>query len=532
MKRISIIGILVTLGVLLASCSKETIVLNDPTIIGQTLTLQVGETHLIQYLVEPEGTPVTWTSSNPAIAIVLGDYVSAANVGQVEIMGTTPKGGSVSFNVNVVAIPVTGFNIPASREMYMRQTINIPVTDIVPETADARSINWSIDVENVISWSIESDKIVIRGENEGVVTLTGTGDNGLTHSCKITVNYYNMYIYATTKSHDYDILAVGDPVDYKIGQTIQIVNEASAVWSSSDPSVISIEDYQDSPHLHKLIPLKPGTSTITAIAGEYSASLDILVIGDDYQPYFTNARVVDQYMKVKWPYNKMENILLSDGDEICVVPTDIAKNFFIDAVLNQSTVDGYFEQCLNDMHRIPYIVRSTVIYSVSDSSVQPVIPGILPYGFYFKRYDPDSWGTITAESPSGKKCTIRFRCAINYVGISDIDNPRGYHWTRKNLGSTSNGGTITVSKSKLEDDKKYCIDVSSDERLGYSIVKPAGKGSGSVKSSNESVAKVENDTWGEIAYLSFAGCTTGTTEIRILSAEGVAAASFTLQVTD
>lgn len=172
----------------LFSCQKKaSIVLTDPDIINGELRIGIKLNHQILYTVEPEGTSVTWTSDNPSAAYVLGDWLVANAAGSAVITGTTPDGETCSFIADVVPLEVKSFNMPSSLAMFLGETKDIEITDILPAVADASSIYWTYSCDGIVSHEIEGNTLHLTALWVDKVVLTGTGTGGAKKTCSIEV---------------------------------------------------------------------------------------------------------------------------------------------------------------------------------------------------------------------------------------------------------------------------------------------------------------------------------------------------------
>lgn len=518
---------------LLTSCSGETITLVDPEIYGGQLVIEVEKNHEILYQVEPEGTPVTWTSSDPGVAFIVGNWISAQAAGTAEIVGTTPKGGTASFNVYVKPFEVQSFSIPASLSLYLNKTKDITVSNIVPEEAKANSIEWRAAGDN-ISWTIEDNTLHILGIKVGTTELIGTGTGGASESCKITVLDSKVSLSQEGVSF---VEGASDPVTISVRQDPDIYNNFS--WSTSDSGIASI-----SPNGNECT-ITPGTSgkaTVSVQFGDHELKCAVAVVGSDYQPYFqvvdTNSKYSD--MESDWPCDLIDRPILADGSTVYVVPNEVAvvaKNWSEFAwrwsynqvrvcLENGEPIPVNFFNSLRDSYSDP----SSISTNYTSSNSQQIGYTDRYYHFEFPKYAPDRTVSLTVTSGAGKKCTVYYKTEVKKIGLS---YKNGY--TRKDPVITENGGKITLKSSNIIKQNfydLYSVDMAGSEFDGYCTTKK-----GCLYSSNTNVAKVSNTNFDpyngkEASCLYFSGCSTGTTTISVKNSSGVVVASFTLEVTN
>lgn len=227
--------------------------------------MHVGDNLELTFSFAPEGCetyPVTWTSSNPAVATVSAEgVVSAVADGNATITATT-SGGAVTLsagcNVTVTTLPSSVKISPADIALNKGEMITLTAT-VEPANAEKLPLVWWSDDENVATVS-----------TDGTVTATGNGVTsinviveGLTVSDKATVT-------VTTLAEGLTL----DPTNYKAepGAEFTIVatvlpedaSDKSVVWASDNEAVATV----DGTGLVKV--LAEGEATITCTTADGS----------------------------------------------------------------------------------------------------------------------------------------------------------------------------------------------------------------------------------------------------------------------
>lgn len=135
----------------------------------------IGESFTLTATVEPEDAEnknVSWTSSNPDVAVVEDGTVTAVAIGDAEITVTTEDGGFTAVCKVIVyqsEVAVTGVSLDVS-EVYLTVGGTAVLTATVqPEDATNKNVSWFTD-----------DAEVATVDEEGVVTAVGPGETYIT----------------------------------------------------------------------------------------------------------------------------------------------------------------------------------------------------------------------------------------------------------------------------------------------------------------------------------------------------------------
>lgn len=131
--------------------------------------------------------PITWTTSDPAIATVTDNgAVTALAVGGTIIMATS-EGKSAVASVTVAAVPVASITLsPSSSDLVVGQTAELTATvrDLAGNTLTGRSITWG--TSNAAVATVTSEGLV-TAVSQGTVTITATTE-GKVGSASVNVS--------------------------------------------------------------------------------------------------------------------------------------------------------------------------------------------------------------------------------------------------------------------------------------------------------------------------------------------------------
>lgn len=280
---------------------------SDGAVTGVTLSeesteLAVDATHTLTATVAPEeitDPEVSWSSSDESVATVDTEgVVTGVTEGTATITVTTADGGhTAQAEVTVTAgaedgsddasdgnddaVAVTGVTLSAETlEVTVDATGTLTAT-VAPEDADDGSVSWSTSDETIATVDGQG---VVTGVAAGTATITVTTTDGeftaaaeVTVSEPVTVNSITLddtTITMDTGSYE-QLAATVDPEEA----------ESAVTWSSSDESIVTFENItgevqaeNDGVPTIEMNAVAAGTATITATAGDQSATCEVTVI--------------------------------------------------------------------------------------------------------------------------------------------------------------------------------------------------------------------------------------------------------------
>lgn len=160
---------------ILASCGA-------PLALDQTeLNMTVGES---AELSAGDAVKVNWTSSDNAVATVIGGTVSAKSAGSAVITASLENGETATCSVTVTdkLINVITLDVKSAR-IEIGKTIQITAS-YAPADATKTDLSWESSDESVAE---VNDNGYVTGVDEGTATITCKSDSGVEASCTVTV---------------------------------------------------------------------------------------------------------------------------------------------------------------------------------------------------------------------------------------------------------------------------------------------------------------------------------------------------------
>ena len=229
-------------------------------------SLKVGETLTLTATVKPDDATdktITWDSSDSSVATVRDGVVTAIKLGSATI---TAKAGdkSATCSITVVPTPVTSITLDkTSTSLKVGETLTLTAT-VKPDDATDKTITWD---------SSDSSVATVR---DGVVTAIKLGSATITAkagdksaTCSITV--VPTPVTSITLDKTSASLKVGETATLTATVKPDDVTDKTVIWSTSDASIASVSN-------GIVTAIKVGTATITAKAGEKTATCSIIVV--------------------------------------------------------------------------------------------------------------------------------------------------------------------------------------------------------------------------------------------------------------
>ncbi|MBP7179682.1 MAG: Ig-like domain-containing protein [Dysgonomonadaceae bacterium] len=209
----------------------ETIVLNTTN-----QELKIGDEFQLTATIEPENTTdksITWESNDDKIATVTEEgLVKAVGVGKA-IITVTSGNVSVTCNIEVEPIQVTGISLS-------HEDIEIEITDefelqatISPEDATNKKIIWSSSDEKIAKVS-ENGLITGLGEGKTIITAKSE-DGGHTAQVNVTVNIKGIKLVPNNISLAFPN---GGEIIYVFSHNNKVY--LGATWTSDNPEIAAV----------------------------------------------------------------------------------------------------------------------------------------------------------------------------------------------------------------------------------------------------------------------------------------------------
>ena len=215
------------------------------------VSLFAGQEKQLVAIVVPETAvdkAVTWDSSNPEVATVdENGLVKAVSSGKAVITCKTISGGfTASCTINVTTKPESVMLSYTEKDIYTTKTLKLEAI-VSPENADDKSVKWT-----------SSNTKVATVDQSGKVTGVGTGSATITATTKVG-GVSAICIVNVIKKVEVDSITItsnGEPITKKtlyINDNPKTVFEhylsptnatvKDVVWSSSDPKIVSVDQF-------------------------------------------------------------------------------------------------------------------------------------------------------------------------------------------------------------------------------------------------------------------------------------------------
>ena len=263
---------------LVASCQKEPqpVKVTGITVNPTSLSLTEGESADLTATVSPsnaDNQSVTWDSNDKSVATVSNGKVTALKAGSTSITVKSVDGGfTASCAVTVVAKTVDVSSVTLSKsELTLTEGESETITATVkPDDATDKTVSWSSSDPAVAT--VDGGKIT--AVKEGTATITAkAGDK--TATCKVTVE--KKVIAVESVELDKTELELTEGGSATLVATVKPDNatDKTVTWSSSDPEIATVDG-------GVVTAVKGGTATITASAGDKTATCAVTVKADEH----------------------------------------------------------------------------------------------------------------------------------------------------------------------------------------------------------------------------------------------------------
>ena len=208
-----------------------------------SITITDGDNTTLTPTITPgnaTNTSVTWTTSNPSVATVVGGLVTGQSPGTATITVTTADGGFTAtaiITVEAENFPVTGVSVsPTSITITDGDNTTLTPT-ITPGNATNTSVTWTTSnpsVATVVGG-------LVTGQSPGTATITvTTADGGFTATAIITVEAENFPVTGVSVSPTSITITDGDNTTLNPTITPGNATNTSVTWTTSNPSVATV----------------------------------------------------------------------------------------------------------------------------------------------------------------------------------------------------------------------------------------------------------------------------------------------------
>ncbi|MGN0487194.1 MAG: Ig domain-containing protein [Acutalibacteraceae bacterium] len=235
-----------------------------------TAKLYLGKSFTLTATITPSNATnknLTWTSSNTKVAKVSSKgVVSAVAPGNVTITVKTADGGYTAQCVVAVKRPAQSITLNKSTlTLNSNKTYTLQPT-ILPANTTDKTVKWTTSNAKVLKVSAKG---VVTPVGKGTATVTATTENGLTASCKITVNQVVTGVSVTASASVY----TGSKVTLKASVVPSNANNTKVTWSTSDSKIATV----DAKGVVTGVKAGKATVTVKTADGGYTAKCTVTV---------------------------------------------------------------------------------------------------------------------------------------------------------------------------------------------------------------------------------------------------------------
>ena len=261
-----IVGTILSLF-LISSCTKEPGEIPVESVkLNQTMVnLHIGETATLTATVAPSNATdpsLTRTSSNTAVATVSNGVIIAVGEGTSIVMATA-ENVTAMCAVTVSANAVTDIKLDqTSASLKVNESITLTAT-VSPDNATDKTVTWSTSDASVATVS----NGVVIAVKIGTATITAS-TGGLKATCEITVIATPVEKVALDKTSV--TLKAGESATLTATVSPDDATDKTVTWTSSNEDVATVSN-------GVVIAIKVGTATITAQAGDKTATCNVTV---------------------------------------------------------------------------------------------------------------------------------------------------------------------------------------------------------------------------------------------------------------
>lgn len=232
------------------------------------LNLEKGKSETLIATVKPDNATdktVTWSSSDDAIATVeQTGKVLAIGGGEATI--TVQAGEKTATCKVTVTVPVESISLDNTSLTLEEGQSTTLVATVKPDDASDKTVAWSSSDEKIAT--VENGKV--SAIKEGSVTITAAaGDKKAT--CKVTVQKKIVAVASVSLSQTAITLYEGQSTTLVATVKPDDATNKTVTWSSSASEIASVDQEG------KVSAIKAGSATITASAGDYSATCTVTV---------------------------------------------------------------------------------------------------------------------------------------------------------------------------------------------------------------------------------------------------------------
>ena len=252
--------------------NKKDVTVTSVTLNKTEVTLTEGESETLTATVKPDDASdktVTWTSSDTSIATVDGNgKVTAVKAGTATITAKAgDKSATCTVTVNKKVVAVTSVTLNKTELTLTEGESEMLTATVKPDDATDKTVTWSSSDASIATVDGNGKVTAVKA---GSATITAkAGDKSAT--CTVTVNKKVVAVTSVTLNKTELTLTEGEAETLTATVKPDDATDKTVTWTTSDASIATVDASG------KVTAVKAGTATITARAGDQSASCMVTV---------------------------------------------------------------------------------------------------------------------------------------------------------------------------------------------------------------------------------------------------------------
>ena len=236
-----------------------------------SVTLTEGESEVLNATVKPDNATdktVTWSSSDASVAKVENGKVTAVKAGSATITAKAgDKSATCTVTVNKKVVAVTSVTLNKTELTLTEGEAETLTATVKPDDATDKTVTWSSSDASIATVDANGKVTAVKA---GTATITAkAGDKSAT--CTVTVN--KKVVAVTSVTLNKTELTLTEDESEVLTATVKPddATDKTVTWTTSDASIATVDASG------KVTAVKAGTATITAKAGDQSATCMVTV---------------------------------------------------------------------------------------------------------------------------------------------------------------------------------------------------------------------------------------------------------------
>ena len=240
-----------------------------------SVTLASTDTVTLIATVQPDNATnkaVTWSSSNPSVAMVNNGLVTAITEGSAVITVTTDDGNKTAsciITVSNATVPVTSVTLNQTTLTLAVNATETLIATIQPDNATNKNVIWASS--NSVVATVMPNGLVTALSKGTTTIVVSTQDGGKSASCVVTVE--EVFVTGVTLNKTEMELAEGETEALIATVLPENATNKAVSWTSSNPLVATV----NTNGLVSAIKMGTATITVTTLDGNKTATCALTV---------------------------------------------------------------------------------------------------------------------------------------------------------------------------------------------------------------------------------------------------------------